>query len=89
MKVKDRDQMRRWRRRKGFTQEDLALLSGCTQQMISLLETGKLNTLGEDLAIRIAKRLDQSWEDLFTAHESNVVSMVTNDIQVVSQSVPA
>lgn len=80
MKVKDGKQMRRWRRQKGLTQEDLALLTKCTQQTISLLETGKMTTLSEDLALAIAKRLDHSWEDLFIACEGPVVPVVKSDV---------
>ncbi|TWH37174.1 DNA-binding XRE family transcriptional regulator [Rhodococcus rhodochrous J38] len=80
MKLKDPDQLQRWRKRRDLKQWELAVLSGCTQQTISLLETGKMTTLSEDLAIKIAKRLDLSWEDLFMACEAPVVPEVTNDL---------
>lgn len=80
MKMKDREQMKRWRVRKGLTQGELAFLAGCTQQTISLLETGKMTTLTEDLAIAIAKRLGNDWEDLFVACEAAVVPEVKSDV---------
>lgn len=89
MKIKDPEQMVRWRKRKDLKQWELGVLVGCTQQTISLLETGKMTTLSEDLAIKIAKRLDHDWEDLFEAHESTVVSLVTNDVHVSSRKVSA
>ncbi len=41
MKVKDPEKIRRWRRRRGLNQDQLAYLTGCTQQAISVIETGE------------------------------------------------
>ncbi|WP_082899993.1 helix-turn-helix transcriptional regulator [Rhodococcus phenolicus] len=89
MKVKDPEKIRRWRRRRGLNQDQLAYLTGCTQQAISVIETGKMTTLSEELALAIAKHVECPWEDLFDAHESTVVSIMTNDQQSVSQSISA
>lgn len=89
MKLKDPDQLQRWRKRRDLKQWELAVLSGCTQQTISLLETGKMTTLSEDLAIKIAKRLDLSWEDLFMACEAPVMPIATNDMQGTRQPISA
>ncbi len=64
---------------------DLAFLAGCTQQTISLLETGKMTTLTEDLAIAIAKRLGHDWEDLFVACEAAVVPVAKSDVNSSSR----
>jgi putative transcriptional regulator len=69
MRVKDGGQIRRWRRQKRFSQRELAFLVRRTQSTIYLIETNRLKTITEDLAISIAARLDVPWEDLFEAHE--------------------
>lgn len=89
MRVRDREQMRRWRERRGLTQYDLAFLVGCTQSTISQLETGRMTTLSQDLALSIAKRLGFDWEDLFVACESVAVSRVTSGIQADRHSLSA
>lgn len=89
MKMKDREQMQRGRKRKGLTQGELAFLVGCTQQTISLLETGKMTTLSEDLALAIAKRLGRDWEDLFVACEVSVVPTMKSESITTRQPVPA
>ena len=89
MKMKDREQMQRGRKRKGLTQGELAFLVGCTQQTISLLETGKMTTLSEDLALAIAKRLGRDWEDLFVACEVSVVPTMKSESLTTRQPVPA
>ncbi len=90
MKMKDREQMQRWRKRKGLTQGELAFLVGCTQQTISLLETGRMTTLSEYLALAIAKRLGHDWEDLFVACEAPVVPALKSDVNIDDrQPVPA
>ncbi|MCK8674292.1 helix-turn-helix domain-containing protein [Rhodococcus sp. HM1] len=89
MKVKSPEQVQRWRKRRGLTQDQLAYLTDCTQQTISLIETGKMSTLSEDLALAIARHVDCPWEDLFVAHESTVVAIVTNDMQSDSRRISA
>lgn len=89
MKMKDREQMQRGRKRKGLTQGELAFLVGCTQQTISLLETGKMTTLSEDLALAIAKRLGRDWEDLFVACEGSVVPTMESESLTIRHPVSA
>ena len=71
MKVKDPEAIRRWRKRAGFTQTDLAALCRCSQTTVHLLETGKLMAITEELALTVARRLNVPWEDLFEARESS------------------
>jgi transcriptional regulator with XRE-family HTH domain len=52
------ERVRRVRREKGFTQKDLAELSGICQQMISKLEVGKAQ--GSANIVRLALALDVS-----------------------------
>lgn len=59
--------LRRRRVRKQFTQRELGLLVGCSHAMIGLLERDG-STVGDDLATKIAKRLECDVEDLFTEH---------------------
>lgn len=69
MKVRNPGQLRRWRMQRHYTQRELAFLVRCSQQMIQQLETGKVATCSERLAVAIAARLDVPWEDLFETHE--------------------
>lgn len=76
MRVKDPAALRRRRKNKRFSQEDLAHLVRRSQNTISLLELGKMKTLSEDLAVAIAARLECDWEDLFDLEEAEVAPMV-------------
>ena len=69
MFVIDPDKLKRRRKAKSLTQGDLAYLSRCTQQYISLLENGTDHDCSEDIAIRICKALDVELEDYFEARE--------------------
>ncbi len=78
MRVKNPDAIRRWRKQKRYSQAELAFLCGRrSQNTIHLLETGKMKTLSEDLAIDIASRLEVPWEDLFAVESTSVVPEVT------------
>lgn len=79
MRVKDPAQIRRWRKQRHFTQRDLAFLVRRSQATIWQLESGRLKTITEDLAVAIAARLDVPWEDLFEAHERIAMAAVTNE----------
>ena len=70
MKVKDPAALRRWRKQRRYTQRELALLVRRSHTTIYSLETGKLRTISEDLAVAIAARLDVPWDELFTAEEA-------------------
>lgn len=66
MRVKEGAALRRRRERLGLTQRELAFLARpCSQTTIYLLETRKMTTLTEELAMRIARRLDVPVEVLF------------------------
>lgn len=78
MKVKDRESLIRWRKRRDFTQRDLAMLCRCSQNTISLLERGGMTTLSDDLALTIAARLQVPWEDLFEVRGASSTPNVTN-----------
>ncbi|AOD23841.1 MULTISPECIES: helix-turn-helix transcriptional regulator [unclassified Rhodococcus (in: high G+C Gram-positive bacteria)] len=89
MQVKDLERLKRERQRRGLAQWELAALVGCTQQTISLLETGKMANLSEELAMKIAKKLDASWDYLFVAHEVIGMTEVANGTDSNRQPVPA
>ena len=66
MRVREGTALRRRRERLGLTQRELAFLARpCSQTTIYLLETRKMTTLTEELAMRIARRLDVPVEVLF------------------------
>jgi putative transcriptional regulator len=66
MRVREGAALRRRRERLGLTQRELAFLARpCSQTTIYLLETRKMTTLTEELAVRIARRLDVPVESLF------------------------
>lgn len=73
MHVKDNARLRRRRRDKGFSQKQLAALVDCTQQYISLLESGNDADCSEKIAERISRWLDVDLEDFF--EERSVVRM--------------
>ena len=75
MFVIDPAKLKRRRKAKGFTQDDLAYLGRCTQQYVSLLENGTDRDCSEEIALRICKALDVELEDYFEARA--VVSMST------------
>ncbi|WP_280371036.1 helix-turn-helix transcriptional regulator [Nocardia wallacei] len=78
MQVKDPGQIRRWRKQRHYSQRDLAYLVRKSQATIWQIESGRLRNVSEDLAISIAARLDVPWEELFIAHEHEVVPIVTS-----------
>ena len=65
MKITRPDLIARERRALGYTQADLANLTGVSQQYISMLERGTDKDCSESLALRIARRLEISVEDAF------------------------
>ncbi|MCW2758704.1 MAG: hypothetical protein JWO46_2450 [Nocardioidaceae bacterium] len=89
MRVKDPGQLKRWRKRRGFSQRDLAYLAKCSQNSISLLEKGEMLTLSDDLALSIAERLQVPWEDLFEARDHAGVRRVAHGETVGRQDIPA
>ncbi|UVT31583.1 immunity repressor [Mycobacterium phage Mask] len=80
MRVKDPALIRRKRKRKGFSQAELAYLAKRSQQAISLIERGEMRNISEDFALLLAARLDVDWEDLFDAHEIEVGTAVTSAV---------
>ncbi|WP_164745267.1 helix-turn-helix transcriptional regulator [Georgenia faecalis] len=78
MRVKAPDRIAAARRRRGYTQYDLAALAKCTQATISALETGTMRGCSEDLAKAICKWVDRDMEDLFERHDNTRVQRVTN-----------
>lgn len=65
MKVIEGERITRHRKRMGYTQRDLSKLVGCSQNAISLIETGKMPTVSTELAEKIAKRLGHDVEEYF------------------------
>jgi putative transcriptional regulator len=89
MRVRQPDQVRRWRKQRRYSQRELAMLCRCSQSAIHLIETGQLRNLTEDLAMNIASRLDVPWEDLFEEREAVPVPAATSGAHSMSQKVPA
>ena len=65
MKVTNPKRIALARRKKGYTQANLAALIGCTQQYVSMLEGGVDNDCSEKMALAVCKRLDLDLEDVF------------------------
>lgn len=66
MKVKEGAALRRLRERRGFSQRELAYLARpCSQTTIYLLESQRQRAVNQDLALRIARRLNVDVEQLF------------------------
>lgn len=78
MKVKNPESLRRWRKQRRFSQEQLAGLARCSQNTISLLELGRMRTLTAPLAVDIATWLEVPWNELFEAEEFEVVPGVAS-----------
>lgn len=79
----------RGRKRKKLTQRQLAYLTRCSHTTIYLLETGRMKTLSEDLALAIAERLEVDVEDLFEERTATVVPAVATGTQAVRNAVGA
>lgn len=88
MIVKEPSKIRRRRKDKDFSQKQLAALVGCTQQYISLLESGKDDDCSEKVAERICKYLDIDLEDYFEERELVRMSDVATASRVAGK-VPA
>ena len=86
MKVKDPAALRRKRLNRKYSQRDLAFLVKRSQNAIHLIETGKMPTLTEDLALLIAARLDVDWEDFFTLEEHEVMPHVSSCVLKTNHS---
>lgn len=69
MIVKEPSKLRRRRKAKHFSQQQLAALIGCTQQYVSLLESGKDDDCSERIAEKICRYLDIDLEDYFEERE--------------------
>lgn len=76
MRLRDPKKLRSWRVHRDLTQRELAFLCKCSQNAIHLLESGRMTTISEDLAMTICRRLDIPWEDVFEARESSGVRRV-------------
>ncbi|UUX60135.1 helix-turn-helix transcriptional regulator [Glutamicibacter halophytocola] len=86
MRVKDPAALRRKRINQRFSQRDLAVLVRRSQATIHQLETGKMKTLTEDLALLISARLFVAWEDLFILEEHELLPKVTHDASTSGNS---
>lgn len=85
MRVKDPARIRRWRKQRFYSQRDLAFLVRRSQNTIYLIESGKMPTLSEDLAVAIAARLNVPWEDLFEEETLKPMPKVASDQVVANQ----
>lgn len=82
MYVKDPGKLRRRRKDKGLTQQQLAALVDCKQQYISLLESGNDRDCSEKIADRICRWLDVAREDYFEARSLSRMPSVTTASRV-------
>lgn len=71
MFVLDPHRLKLRRKNKGLTQEQLAIFARCTQQYVSLLESGRDRDCSEDIALRVCKALDIELEDYFEIRASS------------------
>lgn len=78
MRVIDPTRLARARKRRKYTQRNLAALTQCTQAAISGLETGTMRGCSDDLARAVAKWLELDVEDLFEARPGSRLHRVTN-----------
>ncbi|MGL4172632.1 MAG: helix-turn-helix transcriptional regulator [Actinomycetota bacterium] len=70
MRVRDGAAIKRRRLERGLSQRELAYLARpCSQTTIYLVETERLHNLNDDLATRIARRLDIAVDALFHVEE--------------------
>lgn len=84
MKIKDGGApLSRARKRARLTQRELAFLARCSQTTIYLLETGRMETCSDELAIRIVDRLPVDMEDVFEARSALLLPPVATDIEPV------
>lgn len=72
LRLRSKDALRRARMKMRYSQVDLALLCGKSQQMISKLEAGTASTVTEAFGMKIAQRLNVPWEQLFDAPDLSV-----------------
>ena len=78
MQTKDQGApLARARKRARLTQRELAFLARCSQTTIYLLETGRMTTCSDDLALRIVDRLPVDMEDVFLERTVPVALSVT------------
>lgn len=85
MRVINPAKLRMHREVKNLNQRELAALVDCTQQTISLLESGRMRSCSPGLAMRIMKKLKPenpqaafSWEDIFELEEDERMPQVTS-----------
>lgn len=71
MRITNPGAVGRARRRRSLSQTDLAAITGCTQQFISMIETGTTRTCSEALALTICRKLDIDMEDAFAYGEDS------------------
>ena len=69
MRIINPGALARARRRRSLSQSDLAAITGCTQQFVSLVETGGAATCSERLALTMCRKLDIDIEDAFAYGE--------------------
>lgn len=65
MLIKDPDDLKKARRKRGYTQVELAGLCRVTQQYISAMERGSDKDISDNVAYRICKWLDVDVDYLF------------------------
>lgn len=82
MYVIDPDKLKRRRKTRDLTQFQLSVFARCTQQYISLLESGRDRDCSDDIAIRICRALDIELEDYFEARASSPMPQIATRSRV-------
>jgi putative transcriptional regulator len=73
MRVLEGAAIRRRRQEQGLSQRELAFLCRpCSQTTIYLIETCRMRTLSDELAVRLAKRLGVDVDVLFERRDATV-----------------
>jgi putative transcriptional regulator len=90
MQTKDQGQpLARARKRARLTQRELAFLARCSQTTIYLLETGRMTTCSDDLALRIVDRLPVDMEDVFSERALPTMSSLASGAAPLAQAASA
>jgi transcriptional regulator with XRE-family HTH domain len=78
MRVRDRNKFLRARLSKDYNQRELAGACGVVQNTIWLIEAGRTKEVNDELAVKLAKRLDLPLDELFETIEVAPAPTVTS-----------
>lgn len=81
MRSKDPNRFFQERDKRGWSQRKVAKEVGCSQTMIHMLETGKVQGADRSLATEISRVYGVDLEELFEVPESSSVAEVSSALQ--------